>query len=156
MEDRERRAEYEAGVFCGSGGTVRFALLADINTLKGDAEFQIGVQSGGTKTPPVKMVFAGPLAGIVSAPGQLDAGEAERYIAMKRMEGTMDRLEKISQTGQLPPVTAAAQTAGPAQRQPPRLQKGLAAIPWKRGFRHATGGAGPGRRARAARAAGTP
>lgn len=54
----------------------------------------------GEDLPPVRIVFAGPIANFTSLKPQIDHGELERFLSFKGTERKMERLEKLNQ--QLP------------------------------------------------------
>lgn len=93
-------------------------LLVDLSTLRLDSEWALfarGKAKAAETLPPVRMVFAGPVASFAGLQPQLHTEEYERYLSMRRMDRDMEKLEKLGrQPGQLQP------SAG----NPPPLQPG--------------------------------
>ena len=109
----------------GKEHTTRAILALDLARLHADLEVQIGVASSRkrSKLPPVSMVFAGALPGVLTSKGELDSADLERFIAVRKMERDVEILERLNKTGRLPfPVIREQGTAKP-EAAGPRIDK---------------------------------
>jgi hypothetical protein len=104
--------------FRGPDTIVRSQIEVDLSTLALDSEWRIGapVSRRSAKAPPVTVVFAGPLAQLTALKPVVDTAELERFLAVKRMERDMERLERLNRYGATPEPE-------PAPLLGPRLDK---------------------------------
>jgi uncharacterized protein involved in outer membrane biogenesis len=96
-------------------------LFVDLSTNRIDSEWNVAFR-GKTKNPiegmpPIRLVYAGALAGFTTLQPQLSTQEYERFLSMRRMDRDMERLEKLNRTpGALQPsITAAPRDPLPAR-----------------------------------------
>jgi hypothetical protein len=79
----------------------------------------------GEDLPPVRVVFAGPLANFTELQPQIDHGELERFLSFKGAERKMERLEKLNQ--QIPSGNGNSQSRN--SRSPNNNTSPTAALP---------------------------
>lgn len=99
--------------------------MVDLASLRLDSEWEIaytGKTKSGEKLPPVRIVFAGPVASIGKLPPQVNLERYEQFLSMRRMELDVDRLEKLGQrpkSGAVKPrpTTGAQPSAPPSSTQ---------------------------------------
>ncbi len=114
---RVRRASFR-----GADYLLRSEIETDLAALRFDSEWRLGVRAGrrASETPPVKAVFAGPLAELRGAKLSIETYEFERFLAVRKMERDVESLERLNQYGRLP-VEAAPPPSGARieKRRPP-------------------------------------
>jgi hypothetical protein len=81
-------------------------LIVDLNSLRFDSEWVVMSPEkveGDTDLPPVRLVFAGPLAQFSAAKADLNADGFERFLTIRRMDADMERLERLQKERGLRP-----------------------------------------------------
>ncbi len=108
--------------FKGEDYSAKAGLIVDLPSLRLDSEWDVaftGKVEDGQRLPPVRLVFAGPLAGFTELKPQLYADQFERFLSIKRMDQDIERLEKLDQPRGPARAPATSRTTGPnAARQP--------------------------------------
>lgn len=108
VKDGELRVTGAA--FKGEDYHAEAGLTVELASLRLDSEWDVsftGKVDDGQRLPPVRLVFAGPVAGFTALKPQLDADQFERYLSLRRMDQSMKQLETLSERGaQRPPVQA--------------------------------------------------
>ncbi|WP_088344728.1 MULTISPECIES: AsmA family protein [Rhodomicrobium] len=97
--------------FKGDDYNAEAGLTVELAALRLDSEWDIGFTGkvdDGQRLPPVRLVFAGPLAGFTELKPQLDADQFERFLSLRRMDQSMKQLETLTEpkNGQRAPAQA--------------------------------------------------
>lgn len=84
-------------------------LITDLGSLRFDSEWTVASPEkveGDTTLPPIRLVFAGPLAQFSSVKANLNADGFERFLTIRRMDQDMERLERLQKERGLRPGQA--------------------------------------------------
>lgn len=114
--------------FDGPDYVAKVGAMIDLASLRLDSEWEIaytGKTKSGEKLPPVRFVFAGPVAAIGKLTPQVSQEQYERFLSMRRMELDMERLEKLGQRpggprteGKIKPRPDSSQAVAPTHSIP--------------------------------------
>ncbi|MDX2263857.1 MAG: AsmA family protein, partial [Hyphomicrobiales bacterium] len=103
--------------FTGGGQSMRAQIEADLSSLRFDSEWRLG-GGRGRKTPSVSVTFAGPIADLARTPMMIDADDYQRFLAVRKMERDVERLERLNLYG-APPEPPPLPGARVDRRGPP-------------------------------------